>query len=238
MPRLPGGGPRRATNALQTPQAVDDADATSPLQGDSDDPAIGVHPADRERSLVLATQKDGGLAVFDLAGQVLGVILPAHQPRARARVPLRPARRAGRADNLQVVVEDDEELGNAATNFKFVPRQGVANAFPKPLIVDPLSYDPRGTIDAQLAGIADDVISLVQGHRLARDDALTLLARLRRADVLQHDGRDVLTARQLGQFEALVAKLIEDDSLPVVPGGSLAMSAAACRTSLVERAAP
>ena len=60
----------------ETPQAVDQADADSPLQGDSDDPAIYV-AKDTRRSLVLATQKDGGLVVFDLDGKVLQVVQPA-----------------------------------------------------------------------------------------------------------------------------------------------------------------
>ena len=66
-----------AMPVLETPQAVDIADADSPLTGDSDDPAIWVNPFDRARSLVLATQKDGGLVVFDLHGNIVQTILPA-----------------------------------------------------------------------------------------------------------------------------------------------------------------
>ena len=60
----------------ETPQAVDLADAESDLQGDSDDPAIYAARQPSE-SLVLGTQKDGGLVVFDLDGNVLQIVQPA-----------------------------------------------------------------------------------------------------------------------------------------------------------------
>ena len=47
------------------------------------------------------------------------------------------------ANNPQNVVQDDEELENNSTNFKFVPWENVAGAFPRPLMVDPYSYNPR-----------------------------------------------------------------------------------------------
>ena len=65
-----------AQPVAETPQAVDQDDANSPLRGDSDDPAIYV-AKDTRRSLVLATQKDGGLVVFDLNGSVLQIVQPA-----------------------------------------------------------------------------------------------------------------------------------------------------------------
>ena len=65
-----------ALPVVETPQALDDAEADSPLRGDSDDPAIWVHPSAPAKSLVIATQKDGGLVVFDLKGQVRQVIAP------------------------------------------------------------------------------------------------------------------------------------------------------------------
>lgn len=65
-----------ALPAVETPQALDDPEADSPLQGDSDDPAIWVHPSAPAKSLVIATQKDGGLVVFDLKGQIRQVIAP------------------------------------------------------------------------------------------------------------------------------------------------------------------
>jgi myo-inositol-hexaphosphate 3-phosphohydrolase len=62
---------------LETVGSVDEAEAPAGLlAGDSDDPAIWVHPTDPSQSLVLATLKDGGLVVFDLQGQVLSSIAP------------------------------------------------------------------------------------------------------------------------------------------------------------------
>ncbi|MEO1376118.1 MAG: phytase, partial [Cyanobacteria bacterium J06635_10] len=47
------------------------------------------------------------------------------------------------ANDPQNAVEDDEELENNSTNFKFVPWDGVANSFDNPLKIDTTSYDPR-----------------------------------------------------------------------------------------------
>ncbi len=47
------------------------------------------------------------------------------------------------ANEPQTVVENDDELENISTNFKFVPWENVANAFDSPLIVDTEGYDPR-----------------------------------------------------------------------------------------------
>jgi myo-inositol-hexaphosphate 3-phosphohydrolase len=66
-----------ARPVVETPRAIDEEDAASHLQGDSDDPAIWVHPKKPWKSLVIATQKDGGLVVFDLKGKVKQKILPA-----------------------------------------------------------------------------------------------------------------------------------------------------------------
>ncbi len=63
---------------VETPYTVDEADvAEGVLAGDSDDPAIYVHPTDPAQSMVLATLKDGGLVVFDLAGNLLDTVFPA-----------------------------------------------------------------------------------------------------------------------------------------------------------------
>jgi 3-phytase len=52
---------------------------------DADDPAIWVNPANTERSVVLGTLKEGGLAAFDLKGRTLGVYPapPAPTPDAK-----------------------------------------------------------------------------------------------------------------------------------------------------------
>ncbi|MGD8650215.1 MAG: phytase [Desulfobacterales bacterium] len=72
MDTLPAARP-----LVETPRAIDEEGAASTLQGDSDDPAIWVHPKRPWKSLVIATQKDGGLVVFDLKGKVKQKILPA-----------------------------------------------------------------------------------------------------------------------------------------------------------------
>ncbi|MGF1493134.1 MAG: phytase [Microcoleaceae cyanobacterium] len=59
------------------------------------------------------------------------------------------------ANDPQSVVEDDEELENNSTNFKFVPWDSVANAFPDPLLIDTTSYDPRNPDQGLIAGTAE-----------------------------------------------------------------------------------
>lgn len=46
---------------------------TEPVQFDSDDPAIWVHPTDPAQSLIIGTDKEagGGMYVFDLAGKII-----------------------------------------------------------------------------------------------------------------------------------------------------------------------
>jgi 3-phytase len=44
---------------------------TDTVQGDSDDPAIWIHPTDPSLSLILGTDKDGLLFVFDLEGNIV-----------------------------------------------------------------------------------------------------------------------------------------------------------------------
>jgi 3-phytase len=52
---------------------------------DADDPAIWVNPRNTERSVVLGTLKEGGLAAFDLGGRTIGVLPapPAPTPEAK-----------------------------------------------------------------------------------------------------------------------------------------------------------
>lgn len=44
---------------------------TAPVARDADDPAIWLHPQDPARSLIVGTDKGGGLCVFDLQGRVV-----------------------------------------------------------------------------------------------------------------------------------------------------------------------
>lgn len=66
-----------AQPVLETPLTVDDEGGSTPLQGDSDDPAIWVNPTDPAKSVVFATLKDGGLVSFDLQGNILETYRPA-----------------------------------------------------------------------------------------------------------------------------------------------------------------
>ena len=63
-----------------TPKAAIETEAV-PSEGDAaDDPAIWVHPVDAARSLVLGTDKKGGLNVFDLDGRRLQVVSDGSRP--------------------------------------------------------------------------------------------------------------------------------------------------------------
>ncbi|MFY7804409.1 MAG: phytase [Limnoraphis robusta] len=67
-----------AQPVLETPYTVDEEDnSEAVLTGDSDDPAIWINPENPEQSLVIVTLKDGGLATFDLNGEIVEEILPA-----------------------------------------------------------------------------------------------------------------------------------------------------------------
>ncbi|HET6704753.1 phytase [Amycolatopsis sp.] len=72
---------------LQTQAFVDDPGAT-PANADADDPAVWVHPHDPDRSVVLGTLKEGGLAAFDLGARTLQLV---------------PAGPGGRFNNVDVV---------------------------------------------------------------------------------------------------------------------------------------
>ncbi len=67
------------TPTVETPQVIDDDEnlPTGTIAGDADDPAIYVHPTDSSKSLVISSLKDGGLATYNLKGQLVQSILPA-----------------------------------------------------------------------------------------------------------------------------------------------------------------
>ena len=62
---------------VETPYTIDDEDGTTPLIGDSDDPAVWLDPTNSGNSIVIGTLKDGGLAVFNLDGSLRQTITPA-----------------------------------------------------------------------------------------------------------------------------------------------------------------
>ncbi|MDY7020327.1 MAG: phytase, partial [Cyanobacteriota bacterium] len=59
------------------------------------------------------------------------------------------------ANDPQSVVQDEEELENNSTNFKYVPWESVANAFPDPLLIDTTSYDPRNPNSSLISGTSE-----------------------------------------------------------------------------------
>ncbi len=76
--RPAGGGP--AEDPISRPAARAETDRV-PSSGDAaDDPAIWVHPRDPALSLVLGTDKKGGLHVFDLAGKRVQTISDGSRP--------------------------------------------------------------------------------------------------------------------------------------------------------------
>lgn len=67
------------TTSVETPPLYDDGAGGN---ASGDDPAIWVHPDDSDRSLVLATAKEGGLRVYDVAATELQSVAATPAPRA------------------------------------------------------------------------------------------------------------------------------------------------------------
>lgn len=57
--------------ALETPNLPDNR-----FEADGDDPAIWLHPTDREDSLIVTAVKDGGIRVYDLRGRTVQIVGP------------------------------------------------------------------------------------------------------------------------------------------------------------------
>lgn len=70
-----------------------------------------------------------------------------------------------------VVVNDDGEIANVSSNFKFVPWQNVANAFPNPLEIDTTSFNPRDPLFNTVNG-TDDADNLTGSFRSDRINGL------------------------------------------------------------------
>ncbi|WP_309112973.1 phytase [Saccharothrix sp.] len=97
----------------QTRAFVGDASG-APANADADDPAIWVHPRSAERSVVLGTLKEGGLAAFDLRGRTLGTY-PAPQPP-------NPGAKPGRYNNVDVLSR--VLVGGVRRDLAFVSDRG------------------------------------------------------------------------------------------------------------------
>jgi 3-phytase len=66
---------------LETPGLPDNA-----FESDADDPAIWVHPTKPRRSLVVTAVKDGGMRVYDLAGDLVQTIDPVVTDAGEGRI--------------------------------------------------------------------------------------------------------------------------------------------------------
>jgi hypothetical protein len=114
------------------------------------------------------------------------------------------------ANDPQVVMQDDAELENISTNFKFVPWHHVANTFPEPLLIDPFSVNPRGPLTERLDLLLNDIQALVQAQELSRLQAFgfTLVLQGARALVAQGHPRVAIWLLQslVRQVESLERK--------------------------------
>ena len=96
---------RKITAAVETPALFDDEAGGD---ADADDPAIWVNPADRARSLVIGTAKNGGLRVYDLSGrEVQSIATPA----------------GGRFNNVDIIT--GFRLGKRAVDLAVVTDRGL-----------------------------------------------------------------------------------------------------------------
>jgi 3-phytase len=77
---LASGSTSSSDDRPLTPKAAIETEPV-PSEGDAaDDPAIWIHPVDPSKSLVLGTDKKGGLNVFDLDGKRLQVVSEGSRP--------------------------------------------------------------------------------------------------------------------------------------------------------------
>jgi len=70
----------------------------------------------------------------------------------------------------KVLVDDDGELENINSNFKFVPWENIANAFPNPLNIDTTSYNPRNPQPQSLTAIASGDVTQNSAVLLAQSN--------------------------------------------------------------------
>lgn len=96
---------------LETPPVFDD-DAGG--NANADDPAIWSHPDDRDGDLVVATLKEGGLAVYDTAGNEIQRIAAPAAPR--------PGDAVGRFNNVDLIY--GFRLGHKKTDLAVVSDRG------------------------------------------------------------------------------------------------------------------
>jgi len=128
------------------------------------------------------------------------------------------------ANDPQAAVQDDEELENASTNFKFVPWDGVAKAFPDELVVDTQSYDPRGDFPTRINRMTSDIRALVYEGGLAAKDAAFLVYKLKRAAQQYGKANYRAAIRQLKGVERRLILLIRKNKLDAAIGANLLLA--------------
>lgn len=70
FPYFFSGCSNETSHIEDNPEMISPVLVTEPVQDDSDDPAIWLHPTDLSKSLILGTDKEGILFVFDLDGKI------------------------------------------------------------------------------------------------------------------------------------------------------------------------
>lgn len=129
-----------AIPTVETPVTVD-AEATTTLAGDSDDPAIWVNPTDPADSIVIGTLKDGGLVTFNLEGEVEQIIAPEEFGQQRFNnvdiiydFPL-ASMLVGAETRVDLAIASDRENDTLAI-FR-ISENGQLEKFPTPQLDDP-----------------------------------------------------------------------------------------------------
>ncbi len=110
-PAATQAGPRTVTPVVETPPLYDDEAGGD---ADADDPAIWVNERDRGASRVIATAKNGGLRVYDLAGRERQAIATPPAPGEDDA--------AGRFNNVDLV--EGFRLGGRAVDLAVVTDRG------------------------------------------------------------------------------------------------------------------
>jgi 3-phytase len=136
------------------------------------------------------------------------------------------------ANAPQNAVEDEEQLENNSTNFKFVPWESIAEAFPNPLSIDPTSYNPRNPSpqfldnnkDSLLGEIAKTIDNVSEaGDNLLRDGGSDILTGTQGRDIFvltAGEGTDTIQDFDLAQDLIGLADGLSLDSLSISSQGN------------------
>jgi hypothetical protein len=136
------------------------------------------------------------------------------------------------ANAPQNAVEDEEQLENNSTNFKFVPWESIAEAFPNPLSIDPTSYNPRNPSpqfldnnkDSLLGEIAKTIDNVSEaGDNLLRDGGSDILTGTQGRDIFvltAGEGTDTIQDFDLAQDLIGLSDGLSLDSLSISSQGN------------------